>query len=256
MKSIQSDGRKIALLGIFRSGTNFTRTVMEWNYECQMVTDEFGWKHGFYPVVVERSKVRYPDIDVVFVTKSPFSTIASLYRYYTSNGRNIISSKDWKQFLTQRFVIYDYFQKYSPQYRFANVVDYWNSMNWNYYSVKRPGITGVHVRYEDMLVTPLQSARSIADILKLSARFINDDNFRVPEYVTRNMGDQERKTDSDYLTDMRFSHMPYEKREYLQLFDADDINFVVRNLDIPLVSELGYMAEVITVGSLLDKQPE
>lgn len=252
-EAAQEELRDIALFGLFRSGTNYTRTVMEWNYRCRLVTDVFAWKHGFYPVVVDRSRTEYPDIDVVFVTKNPFSSIASLYSYYTQNGRNIFAAKDWKQFLAGRFVIYDSFQEHSPQYRFANVVEYWNCMNWNYYSIRRPGMTRVHVRYEDMLERPLETAGMAAGTLGLSARFSADSGFRVPQRVTRNMGDRERRKDDDYLTERTFSRDHYESREYLRRFDTADLEFVVSRLDIPLVAELGYRSELDHVLGLLGR---
>ena len=251
MNKANDTGRKIALFGIFRSGTNFTRTVLEWNFQCTLVTDEFAWKHGFYPVITNRSALKYPDIDVIFVTKNPFSAIASLFKYRTENGRNIIAPGGWKQFLRQRFVIYDFFQEGSPQYRFSNVVDFWNNMNWNYYSVRRPGITRVHVRYEDMLENPVTQAKRIAGDLRLDASFTNEAGFRVPDNVTRNMGDRERKTDSDYVTDRQFSHSRYREKEYMRQFDANDIEFVIHNLDFPLVKELGYAPEIEQAGVLM-----
>ena len=163
--------KNIALFGIFRSGTNFTRTVLEWNYNCQLTTNLLGWKHGFYPVIVERSILKYPNVNTIFVTKNPFSTINSLFNYYQTNGRNIIAADDWKSFLRQRFIIYDFFQKGSPQYRFSNVVDFWNSMNWNYSSIKVPEISIVHIRYEDMLENTFSTAQETASKLDLLPRF-------------------------------------------------------------------------------------
>ena len=236
--------KTIALFGIFRSGTNFTRTVLEWNYHCQLVTDVFGWKHGFYPIIVERSRMEYPPTDMLFVTKNPFSSIYSLYNYYQTNGRNILAAGDWKHFLRQRFVTYDFFQERSPQYRFANVVDFWNSMNWNFASVQRPDISTLHVRYEDMLSTTLETAESAARKLALEKKFSSPSRFRIPTRVTRNMGDKPRQDERDYLTDRPFDKKTYAEKSYYRLFDKDDIAFVLNNVDIDLARHLGYEPEL------------
>lgn len=229
---------------MFRSGTNFTRTIMEWNYHCKLTTDMLGWKHGFYPVIVERSELNYPVRDIIFVTKNPFSSINSLYNYYQTNGRNIVAPDEWKAFLRQRFAIYDFFQENSPQYRFANVVDYWNSINWNFSSVQKTEFSTTHVKYEDMLENTIQTAQSIANKLKLKPRFDSIENFRIPEKITKNMGDKMRTSDADYLTNRAFNKNQYSNKDYYQRFDIKDIAFVIDNIDMDLVALLGYSNEI------------
>jgi len=245
--------RNIALFGIFRSGTNYTRTVLEWNYHCQLTTNRLGWKHGFYPIIVERSVLDYPVADTIFVTKNPFSSINSLFNYFQTNGRNIIAGKEWKQFLRQRFVIYDFFQQHSPQYRFANVVELWNSMNWNFSSIQKTEFSSVHIRYEDILEDVAFTAKTVAETLNLQPRFSGIDDFRIPSRVTRNMGDKQRQSDEDYLTDKLFNKTRYSSKEYYQLFDTDDIDFVLEALDMDLVQHLGYEAEMAVARKILEQ---
>lgn len=232
--------QKIALFGIFRSGTNFTRTVLEWNYDCQLTTDQMAWKHGFYPITVKRSVLEYPDMNTLFVTKNPFSSINSLFNYYQSNGRNIFADKEWSGFLRKRFVVYDFFQEASPQYRFANIIDFWNAMNWNYASVKRPGMTCVHVRYEDMISDTVNYAEKVANELELSPLYSDRDGFRIPTKITRNMGDQPRHNEADYLTDRAFDLQRYIDESYFDRFDDRDIEFILEHIDRDLVKHLGY----------------
>lgn len=244
--------KEIALFGIFRSGTNYTRTLLEWNYYCKLTNDEFGWKHGFYPVIVGGCKIEYPLLDTVFVTKNPFSSINSLYSYFHTKGKNILASSDWRQFLRQKFIIYDSFQKNSPQYRFANVVEFWNSMNWNYSSIKKTGMTATHVRYESLLDDPVAYSKQVADQLQLKPRFSGVNNFKEPSMVTRNMNDKPRKSEGDYLTDRKFNRQAYASMDYFKNFGADDIEFVLDNIDMHLVKLLGYENEVIVARKLLE----
>ena len=244
--------QNIALFGIFRSGTNFTRTVMEWNYDCQLTTNLLGWKHGYYPIIVKRSVLKYPDANILFVTKSPFSSITSLYNYFQTNGRNIFSDKEWKGFLRKRFVTYDFFQDGSPQYRFANVVDFWNAMNWNFASIKRPGIISTHVKYESMLEDSVNYSQNIAKQLGLTPRFSNIESFKIPSKVTKNMGDQLRENESDYLTEKLFNSATYLNKDYYQQYDKDDLNFILDHIDMDLINHLGYQDEIARAKKMID----
>ena len=65
-----------------------------------------------------------------------------------------------------RFITYDYFLPKSPQYRYSNVVDYWNSMNWNYSSLGVNDSISVHVAYEEMLRKPLLASNAVAENIR------------------------------------------------------------------------------------------
>ncbi|MDB4431259.1 hypothetical protein N9137_02615 [Pseudomonadales bacterium] len=239
--------KKIALFGMFRSGTNYTRTVLEWNYNCELVTNVHEWKHGFFPIITERSQKKYEHMDIIYVTKDPFASISSLYKYYMTNGRNIHAAKDWKSFLRNRFIIYDFFQENSPQYRFANVVDFWNSMNWNLSSIAKSNFQTVHVQYNSLLDSPLQHTQEIASTLGLTPKYKSASEFKRPSKITKNMGDRERHSDQDYMTPRMFDRKNYTKRRYYDLFEAEDKNFVLENIDIELAKKLGYLDELILV---------
>lgn len=232
--------KKIALVGGFRSGTNYTRTIMEWNYECEMVYNAYGWKHGYIPIVSEGSPVARRTEPVVFVTKNPFSSIRSLYKYYKSVGRNVIADVGWKRFLRGRFITYDYFLPKSPQYRYSNVVDYWNSMNWNYSSLGVNDSISVHVAYEEMLRKPLLASNAVAKTLGLSERYRSKKQFLVPEMVTKNMNDSERPNANIYVTDKRFNRLSYGDEAVFKVFDREDIEFILAHLDLELVDRLNY----------------
>ena len=239
--------KDISVLGMFRSGTNVVRTILEWNYDCRVVYNVHGWKHGFFPIIAEQSKLKYQQIDFVHATKSPFSSIESLYRYYTTNGKNLTASREWKDFLRGRLIVYDSFQPHCPQYRFANPVDFWNSINWNLASVTLPTIRYIHVQYEDLLNSPEEVARRIAERLLLTAK-PSATQFRMPMNRLRNMGDGPREKDEEYVTAVPFDRARYGiERAYLAQFDKDDALFVLNNLDMELVARLGYADEIAFV---------
>lgn len=41
----------IAMMGGFRSGTNYAKTLLERNYHCRVRNHVFGWKHWFLPII-------------------------------------------------------------------------------------------------------------------------------------------------------------------------------------------------------------
>ena len=85
---------KIAMMGCFRSGTNFAKTLLEQNYNCEVKNNVFGWKHGLLPIISADSNAQYRfDYEkAFFITKNPFSFLSSLFaiyfllNYFSSNG--------------------------------------------------------------------------------------------------------------------------------------------------------------------------
>jgi hypothetical protein len=49
------------------------------------------------------------------------------------------------------------------------------------------------------------------------------------------------------MTPRMFDRKNYTKRRYYDLFDAEDKNFVLENIDIELAKKLGYLDELILV---------
>ena len=76
---------KIAMMGCFRSGTNFAKTILEQNYNCEVKNNVFGWKHGLLPIISADSNAQYHfDYEkAFFITKNPFSFLSSLFKYLT-----------------------------------------------------------------------------------------------------------------------------------------------------------------------------
>lgn len=229
----------IAMFGIFRSGTNYMRTVMEWNYDCRLINDAYGWKHGFFPSISPRSPMQYPDLPVLTVARNPFMALYSLQRYNAGIGKAHIDAKiDMSDFLRNRIIIHDSTNANAPEFRFANPVEFWNSMNWHYQSIKPRGLSAHTVRYEDALSKPEATAEELAGIYGLMR---TSKAFAVPDQRTKNMHDGIRKTIQSYLRPNKFD----EKRfflngEYMSAFTDEDRAFVARAVDKELADRLDY----------------
>lgn len=147
-----TDNREICVLGMFRSGTNYTKALLELNLECIVKFDSFGWKHAFFPMISNNSKIVYPDQDIIVVTRNPFLSILSLFDYARKNGRNIsCNTKSIDEFISNPIVIFDTFRENSPKYFFSSPLDYWQSMTYNLVSVCENNKKAIHFKYEDLI---------------------------------------------------------------------------------------------------------
>lgn len=232
--------KKIAVLGCFRSGTNYSKSLLELNFDCNVRNNLFGWKHGFVPIVSSDSNVTYEtSYDAAyFVTKNPFSFLVSLYRYYKDAKLNIIASDEFDKFIRGKIVIFDGGNRNSPQLRFANPVELWNSMNWNYKSCNHL----IHVRYEMLLSQPQITTNKLARRLGVKPK---TKVFEVPQRKVKRMNDRIEYLDSsDMQTKQKFNKRQYLDNEYMEMFSPELVEFVLAQLDYDLVEALGY-SEII-----------
>lgn len=234
--------KEIALLGVFRSGTNYVRTVMEVNFECELTNTAYGWKHGFFPAADPRSRVKYPDLDVLVVVKDIHFSMFSLCNYFLNGTPNIRSeAATLSEFLRARITISDEHNPHSPEFRFANPIQFYNTMNWHYASIRpRDGLQLAVLRYEDALRDPIGSSSRVAEMFGLR-KIERDDGFFVPDNRTRDMGERRRTKTSDYLRKAPFGERDgYLRGEYMNAFSADDIAFINAEVDRELLRRLGY----------------
>ncbi|MGR5254375.1 hypothetical protein ACPV5S_19460 [Vibrio astriarenae] len=228
--------KEIAVLGCFRSGTNYSKSLLELNFDCSVRNNLFGWKHGFVPIVSLDSKVTHETLfdGAYFVTKNPYSFLVSLYRYYKEAKLNILAKEGFDDFVKNRIVIFDGGNQKSPQLRFSSPVELWNSMNWNYSSHS----SLIHVRYEMLLERPKATTERIAKKIGLEAK---SGSFEIPRKRVKRMNDSvDYKDASDMMTGQKFNSKQYTQNEYMDMFSPELIDFVQEQLDDELVEKLGY----------------
>lgn len=234
---------KVVVMGAFRSGTNYLRTVLEQNYGCEAVFHGYGWKHGFVPVLSAQATVPVPPMPGVFVTKAPLSFLESLHRYYLEVDRNIVAERDWAGFLRSPLTIFVQKRGQGPEYRFATPIDYWNQLNWNLLSATRLDWNLHHLRYETVLANPEGVISPIADALGLER---TSAGFDLPERKVNRMSDDRSKKKS-YESDTAFEPEFYTKRSFLNKYSEADLDFVRSRLDQTLLSDLGYADDGVGV---------
>lgn len=233
--------KKIAVMGCFRSGTNFAKTLLEHNYNCKVRNDILGWKHGYLPIISPDSEATYSvDYDkAFFITKNPFSFLVSLFNYHREVQRNLIAPNVFKEFLRSRITIFDQAQNDSVQYRFANPIELWNSMNWNYSSHS----DFIHIRYDKLIRDPETICAKAAAKMGLVR---TSENFFSPSKKVKRINDSEKlSSKKDYLSEKDFNKNHYLDNQYMDTYDAADKEFVMQQIDPQLSHKLGYN-EIIT----------
>lgn len=234
-------GRRVCVHGLFRSGTNLFRAIMETNFDCKVSYDDFGWKHAFFPIATRYSKVRLPSIPSVVMTKNPLAALDSLFRYANHNPRNIRCDRDagLSGFLRGPIVIFDGGNPSSVEYRFRSPVDYWNAMNWNLFSLVRKSDEALHVRYEDLLSEPEQTVGRVAGKLKLVQ---TSDDIVVPSQRLNNLGSKQHNLEK-FFSSQTYDKSGFVSGAYAARFGPADLEYLDAELCWPLVEDLGYAAE-------------
>ena len=81
------DGMEMKIFGAFRSGTNFTKALLEINYDAWVRTRNGGFKHAPVPAVfVGSAEWMRPKDPVVGVVKDPWSWLPSMWTYVSGPG--------------------------------------------------------------------------------------------------------------------------------------------------------------------------
>lgn len=238
-KHLLPQRRRIALLGMFRSGTNYTRTLLEAHYDVEVVYNLLGWKHGLLPTFAPRSHMTLPDAPPLVVVKHPLAFLRSLYRYQVETGCDVLTqTQDWSDFLRHRLVYASDHVKCPPQYRFSNPIQMWNAVVWNHVHYARD-TGGMVLRYEDLLSQPESHCAQVAQHYGLRRRS-GSSAFTVPEHQANRMGDRSRRRE-DYVTDQLFTRKSfYQGGDYLAEYAPDDLAYAMDELDADLLAHLGY----------------
>jgi hypothetical protein len=230
---------KLPLLGLFRTGTNYTRTLLETHYQVRVTYSQYGWKHGLLPTYTQDSGMALPQAAPLVVVKHPLATLDSLFSYHRDVGRNLRSSaQDLPEFLRSRIVYFCEQAAVSPEYRYSNPIQLWNGVVWNHIRFAQSQ-GGLVVRYEDLLAQPQATCERIAAHFQLQ-RLAHSTDITAVAHVARRMDDNPRKR-TRYVTDQPFGKTQhFLSGEFFKRYSAQDLHFAAQELDAELLRELGY----------------
>lgn len=242
--------KELKIFGTFRTGSNLVRSLLELNYNVLVHNNNYAYKHIPVPADFRGNEYKPFPIGIVSTVKDPFAFLDSTFRYCkTNNFLNIEAGRSFDEFCYQRFIVFDGGFKDFPKYRFANPIQYWNSINHNLLSL--PDGKNIVIRYEDLLENMGGEIRKIAKKYSLRRK---KGKFILPTGVTINLGDPERSSTEDY-----FQKSPYEreeyylKRQYMERFTDAQKDFIYSELDQDLMEALAYQKSSSVLESQANK---
>lgn len=229
-----SEGR-VAVMGALRSGTNLVAQMLESHWPLRADFHAFGWKHAGVPVLGPSSALKYPDLPIVWVCKSPHALCVSMHRYLTSSqsgrGISLSGAPSFEAFLRQPITIWDSQLPASPRLRFANPVQYWNHLTWNLETLDPARFRAVGLNYEEIVANP-NSLRRIETVLGLPPH--EETQVRLPD-TKMARGKFKAKAGVE-----PFDAASVLSQAHLNAYSPDDLAFVAREADPWLLERRGY----------------
>jgi len=169
----------VAVVGAFRSGTNYLQYLLETNFRCRVVPNAHGWKHAPVAISLRRSRRIWDGrVPIIAVMKPPLAFLQSVFRYHLEVGRNIAAPKEWSAFLEAPFSIFNGRRGRTPELSFANPVEYWNCLYLNLTTLPEPAFRCRLIRYDRLTDAPEQQVEDLAKFAGLRRR---SGPFRLPE---------------------------------------------------------------------------
>lgn len=226
----------IAVLGAFRSGTNFVKYLLERNYEVTAHFSAFGWKHAGVPIFSGGSGFEYPGMPAVFVVKNPYAFVVSLHKHFIENRKGMIAEENFADFLIRPLVLFDSQLEASPQLRFSNPVQYWNFVYWNLECLDGEHFSCAGLNYEDLVADPGR----IREVERIGNFMRRGEGIVAPENQMRRLGPNSKFTIGEYQTATAFDRDYYLGRKYLEKLTKEQIAFIGAEADPWIMQRRGY----------------
>jgi len=234
-RGVCSGDPKIAVMGPLRSGTNLVARLLEKHWRVATDFNCYGWKHAGVPILGPSSGLAYPNTPIVWVCKCPYSLTVSLHRYRfgstSGRGLSLEGAPDFSDFLRSPITIWDSQLSNSPSLRFANPVQYWNFITWNFESLDPARFNTIGFNYEDILADP-QVLNRVENLVPIKRREVGP-----IELPKKQMGRGIRQA-KDGVGE--FDAAAYLSKSYLASYTPDDLAFIATQVDPWLMQRRGY----------------
>jgi hypothetical protein len=224
LRHIGKNDVRIKEFGLPRSGTNYTRFLIEENYQAIIIVDKEGWKHGYISPQLPSNR------KCVLVCKNPFSWLISAYNYYQTSRNECVSMnvRSVQQFIRSEFALYHL--KILLSYK--NPIQCWNNMNRHWMSISNTGRKLFIVKHEDLLI----DAQSLLDIMANRFSLLKKrKTFKNTSQAFRPAADTPVR-----LANKKFKSDYYTHAQYMDKFSENDLEFIKKELDAEVIERLGY----------------
>ncbi len=131
MSTEASGKQEIIVNGVFRSGTNLVKYLVEENSDLTVRFNKYWWKHLPPPYNATTSEV-LSQSRVIITIRNPVSWSNSIYNFFLrKRGEIYHSSLLYPEFIKEKAIIFDSSKSSmaSPRYVYGNIFEYYN----NYY---------------------------------------------------------------------------------------------------------------------------
>jgi len=229
---MDNDIKTIKQYGLRRSGTNYIKIIFEKNYKVKIDTHRNGWKHGL-------CKMKEP-MDALVCIKEPYSWLTSIYKHAIRQGE-IKEITTFSEFIKQEYIVKrevhtgfdaDGYQQFIRE----NPIVHYNEMHNHWLKLKlTDGCKLVYCLYEAMINEPVFYSSELSRKLGIPRERPLTFKFHTPEKIMLMGGE-----DAYVYSDKDFQSLYYSRKDYLDFYSDEDINFVSKFIDKKLIKYLGY----------------
>jgi len=206
--------------GLQRSGTNYTKFLLENNYDVKMMTR---LKHQHYT-----SAKWNRGVDVFVTIKHPLAWLVSIRRQQMLASSGVSRDDGGGVPMYPPMGKHDSFSDWF-QCEGKRLCDHWSDLNNGWLNISLVGV--ISARYEDLLQSPEEETERIAGENGWAR---TSDKFVIP---LRNMG---MGVEIAYQGGRSFDPSSYIDQSYFDSFSDEDIELCKEHLDKDLMERFGY----------------
>lgn len=159
----------INVVGVFRSGTNLMKAMLEENFHTKVVFSKWHWKHSILPMRPDQQMIFTPPVPMVVVYKRPDAFNVSLYQYWKKTRAYLMpKNQTLSEFVRAELIVHDdTFQSRAPHYLFQTPTDYWNQFHYPYLNWQENQSNIHFVFYDDLIGNPHQTLLALQKSLRI-----------------------------------------------------------------------------------------
>jgi len=230
--------------GAKRSGTNYTRWLLENNFEnIQVMSELLGWKHGPHSTKIDWTGKNW--VDPSHSVADQHQTRLSLMRMVTDDLRIAAEKKQIRYLITVKNP-YAWFISYTQRFTqrpealgtIKETIELWNQLHKNWIALAKDNPLTIIVRYEDLIFDFHKTMVNIEHKLRLKKK-----DTELGRLFVDSTNKMARRSDANWhmgQTNQRFDASYYMEEKYMQEFDPALLKIFREILDKDVVRDLGY----------------
>lgn len=219
-----AEAQEVCIVGVFRSGTNVTKSVVDEAFGITATFSSVFWKHQIIPTLLPRAVA-----DTLFITvvKNPLHQLVSWFDYAKATPRSMRGADTFSEFIRSPIQISEGAPR-SPRYYFDTPLSYWNQYYFTCADLaERLPRKFALVRYEDMLESPKATVRRLQDFI---GRDLVKTQVAVPDVKLRNMRGDAKFEESLHTHREKYDASIVSDRKYLSAYSAAEQEWVWSNV--------------------------